>query len=182
MLDGSVFKTPFGEGLVASREGAIVALWLPPLTMGQANAALEKATRPGERFRFVRTRESLELADLLAKACDGSGCFEDLRERMVWPELTPFAREVSEACAAIPRGEVRSYGQLAKAVGNPKGSRAIGGVMARNPLPLLIPCHRVVRSDGSLGNYGGGLEMKRWLLEREGVAIDAAGRTVLPAV
>ncbi|MEW6047422.1 MAG: MGMT family protein, partial [Bacillota bacterium] len=83
--------------------------------------------------------------------------------------VRPFERKVMEAVRAIPRGEVRSYGQVARGVGRPGASRAVGQVMARNPLPLFVPCHRVVRSDGALGQYsGGGAAVKAALLELEG--------------
>ncbi|BAD40011.1 methylated-DNA--[protein]-cysteine S-methyltransferase [Symbiobacterium thermophilum] len=83
--------------------------------------------------------------------------------------LSPFDREVLAACRAIPRGEVRTYGELAAAVGRPRAARAVGGALRRNPVPLLIPCHRVVRSDGTIGQYSmGGPEVKRQLLAMEG--------------
>lgn len=82
---------------------------------------------------------------------------------------SPFAQQVLAACRAIPRGETRTYGELAAAVGKPGAARAVGTVMRRNPVPLLIPCHRVVRSDGVIGNYNmGGPAVKRRLLEMEG--------------
>ena len=84
---------------------------------------------------------------------------------------TPFVREVMLEAARIPRGEVASYGELAARVGRPRASRAVGNVMRTNPLPLVIPCHRVVGSTG-LGGYGSaGLETKRWLLALEGASI-----------
>jgi len=91
-----------------------------------------------------------------------------------------FARRALMADHAIPRGRVMTYGGLAAALGVPGGARAVGNVMAGNPFPLVIPCHRVVRSDGSLGGFGGGLPMKRSLLEMEGVCFDGKGR-VCPA-
>ena len=69
--------------------------------------------------------------------------------------LTPFQRRVLLACACIPKGQVRTYGQLAKAIGKPKAARAVGSALAINPLAPLIPCHRVIRSDGKIGNYSG---------------------------
>jgi O-6-methylguanine DNA methyltransferase len=95
-----------------------------------------------------------------------------------------FRKEVLRACAAIPRGEVRSYGELAAAVGNPRAARAVGTVMATNPLPLFVPCHRVVRGDGTLGEYGaGGPARKAAMLGAEGVALDGGAATarVLPS-
>ena len=90
-----------------------------------------------------------------------------------------FERHVLLAVHQIPCGRVMTYGGVAVMVGVSGGARAVGNVMAGNFFPLVIPCHRVIRSDGSLGGFGGGLPMKRALLEREGVAFDRRGR-VLP--
>ena len=83
--------------------------------------------------------------------------------------VSPFEQAVLAACRAIPRGEVRTYADLAAAVGRPGAARAVGNAMRRNPVPLLVPCHRVVRRDGTIGQYSmGGPEMKRRLLQLEG--------------
>jgi len=84
---------------------------------------------------------------------------------------TPFARAVLESMARIPYGEVWSYADVAKAAGNPRAVRAAGSAVGRNPYPILIPCHRVVRSGGEIGQFGGGVELKRRLLALEGVQI-----------
>lgn len=89
-----------------------------------------------------------------------------------------FYQRVLLADFAIPRGRVMTYGGLAAKVGAPGGARAVGNVMAGNPFPLIVPCHRVIRSDGSLGGFGGGLPMKRALLEMEGVVFDRKGRVL----
>jgi methylated-DNA-[protein]-cysteine S-methyltransferase len=83
--------------------------------------------------------------------------------------LTPFARKVLDACMKIPAGKTVSYSQLAGMIGKPKASRAVGSALARNPIPLIIPCHRVVRADGSLGNFSapGGTSTKKKLLALE---------------
>lgn len=83
-------------------------------------------------------------------------------------DLTPFEQAALRAAAEIPPGEVRSYSWVATRIGKPKAARAVGQVMARNPLPLLFPCHRVVDAAGELHNYGYGLEMKARLLKMEG--------------
>jgi methylated-DNA-[protein]-cysteine S-methyltransferase len=91
-----------------------------------------------------------------------------------------FVRRTLTACREIPRGRVITYGGLAAALGAPGAARAVGNAMASNPFALIIPCHRVIRSGGVLGGFGGGgPAMKRRLLEREGVVFDARGR-VLP--
>lgn len=113
-------------------------------------AALAQARRElSEYFRGERTRFSLPV---------------DLRT------LTPFQQEVLRATCRIPYGEAWSYGDVAAAVGRPRGARAVGQALSQNPICVVIPCHRVVASDGSLHGYSGagGIETKRRLLELEG--------------
>ncbi|HLN48259.1 MAG TPA: methylated-DNA--[protein]-cysteine S-methyltransferase [Steroidobacteraceae bacterium] len=81
---------------------------------------------------------------------------------------TVFQQRVWRSLTEIPYGETWSYGQLAKRIGNPNASRAVGLANGRNPISILVPCHRVIGADGSLTGYGGGLERKRWLLAHEG--------------
>jgi len=83
------------------------------------------------------------------------------------PQGTPFMCRVWQALRDIPYGQTRSYMQIAALLGNPKAARAVGSANNRNPIPLFIPCHRVVGADGSLTGFRGGLEMKRKLLELE---------------
>jgi methylated-DNA-[protein]-cysteine S-methyltransferase len=90
-----------------------------------------------------------------------------------WDGLTPFRRAVLQTAMRIPAGETRSYGWLAQRVGKPGAARAVGRVMATNPLPLVVPCHRVIGSDGGLHGFGGGLEMKERLLRAEGALAGA---------
>lgn len=88
---------------------------------------------------------------------------------------SPFQQQVLRANHAIPRGKVSTYKLIATHLENPRAARAVGTALATNPFPIVIPCHRVIRSDGTLGGYGGGLEMKRKLLEMEGSAFRDAG-------
>jgi methylated-DNA-[protein]-cysteine S-methyltransferase len=81
----------------------------------------------------------------------------------------PFQKKVLLAEYAIPRGKVSFYSSIARRLNNPKAARAVGTALATNPFPIVIPCHRAIRSDGTLGGYQGGLEMKHRLLEMEGV-------------
>ena len=85
----------------------------------------------------------------------------------VYLQGSPFDMKVWEALQRIPLGETRSYQDIAHQVGNPKGCRAIGGANRRNPVPLLIPCHRVIKKDGGLGGFSSGTEIKKWLLHFE---------------
>ncbi len=86
-----------------------------------------------------------------------------------------FQQKVLRATHTIPARSICSYGDLAALIGNPKAARAVGTALAGNPFPILIPCHRVIRSDLKLGGFGGGLKMKRALLEREGISFDKRG-------
>jgi methylated-DNA-[protein]-cysteine S-methyltransferase len=86
--------------------------------------------------------------------------------------LSEFQAKVLKALQKVPRGSVKTYAWLARQAGRPEAARAVGNTMARNPVPILIPCHRVVPSSGGTGNYGLGKSRKRELLSREGVAID----------
>ncbi len=81
--------------------------------------------------------------------------------------ITPFQERVLAATAGIPLGEVRTYGQVASLAGNPKAARATGRALGANPIPVVLPCHRVVAADGSLHGYAGGLDRKRLLLDHE---------------
>ncbi len=78
--------------------------------------------------------------------------------------LTPLQRSVLRAVASVPHGQVRSYGEIAAQVGRPRACRFVGTTLARNPFPIFIPCHRIVRADGSLGGFGGGTELKKRML------------------
>ncbi|MHC4161175.1 MAG: methylated-DNA--[protein]-cysteine S-methyltransferase [Planctomycetota bacterium] len=84
-------------------------------------------------------------------------------------DLPRFTSKVLRAVGRIPHGQARSYGEIARAVGQPRAARAVGQAVGANPLPLLIPCHRVLAARGGLGGFGGGLAWKRFLLELEGI-------------
>ncbi len=122
------------------------------------------------------------LGDSVSRAIWSPQLFDDLMERLkayfsghriTFPDKldlsrgTHFQREVWEKTRLIPFGETRSYSWVAEQIGKPRAARAVGQALGRNPLPIIIPCHRVVASDGKLGGYSGGIEMKRYLLRLE---------------
>ena len=110
-----------------------------------------------------------EIADIPERICAlASGRTANLAMHIDWNGLTGFRRAVLEETMAIPAGETRTYGWIAEKVGSPRAARAVGRVMATNPLPLVVPCHRVVGHNGNLTGYGGGLRMKESLLRAEG--------------
>jgi methylated-DNA-[protein]-cysteine S-methyltransferase len=97
-----------------------------------------------------------------------AGVPTDFAALILDPRGTPFQLRVWQELRRIPWGQTISYGELARRLGNPKASRAVGQANAVNPIPLIIPCHRVIAGDGSLGGYSSGLDRKLWLLRHEG--------------
>ena len=140
------FLSPAGPLTLAERDGALVGL----------RFEAEEDTAPSPLL--LRAREELE------EYFAGRRREFDLP---LSPHGTPFQRQVWQALRTIPYGSTCTYGQLAAAVGNPRAARAVGMANHRNPLPILIPCHRVIGSTGSLTGYAGGVERKRLLLSIE---------------
>lgn len=96
-----------------------------------------------------------------------AGKLRDFDLPLDWSLSGEFARKVLRRTARIPYGSVASYGEVAVGVGTPRGARAVGNALGSNPIPVVVPCHRVVRTGGAIGGYGGGLPRKRWLLALE---------------
>lgn len=92
------------------------------------------------------------------------------------PGGTPFEQRVWDLLRAIPYGTTTSYGALARRLGDPKTTRAVGAANGKNPIPIIVPCHRVIGARGELTGFGGGLERKRWLLEHEGALFPLGDR------
>ncbi len=157
---------------------AIIPTTLGPVVLGAGKAGVcwlsfePDGTRLAAHFRASCLIEGgpqvAALADRVAAAIAMPS--DAMRDIPLEVSGTPFQRKVWEALRAIPCGETRSYGDLATAFGKPGASRAIGGANAANRIAVLIPCHRVIAADGSLGGYAWGLEVKAELLRREGAA------------
>jgi len=92
----------------------------------------------------------------------------NFRVKIDWQNIPNFTRTVLEETKRIPYGEVRSYSEIAKILGLKQGARAVGQALGKNPMPIVVPCHRVIKSDGGLGGFGWGLQWKKRLLELEG--------------
>ncbi len=154
--------TPLGQLLVAATERGICFV-----SLGARRDELEETLR-----REFPAAEGIERCEpVLASAVRAIVDFIAGREPHINLPLdirwTAFQRRVWEELRRIPLGETRSYGDIARALGQPNAQRAVGRACATNPVPLIVPCHRVVRGDGDLGGYGLGPERKRKLLERE---------------
>jgi methylated-DNA-[protein]-cysteine S-methyltransferase len=162
---GEGARTVLGA-LASAREGALVGLSLfPSPEAARAAAGAAGAERRAAQPPLPETRR--QLAEYLA----GERRAFDLP---LAPRGTDFERRVWEALLAIPYGETRSYLEIAGAIGRPAACRAVGRANGRNPIAVVIPCHRVIGSDGSLTGYGGGLPLKRFLLDLENSGRGAA--------
>ena len=120
-----------------------------------------------EATRRISPTKAVILTDVFLKL-DGLSTAEGEARIALDLQGTPFQQKVWKALQKVPKGETISYSDLARRAGVPKAVRATASACARNPVALLVPCHRIVRRDGGLGGYGGGLERKRRLLEIEG--------------
>jgi len=145
--------TPVGQLVLESEGEVLIGIWLPSSlrttrSQGQDAPPILKDTATQLQEYFAGERIDFDVPMEL----DGTDF-----QKEVWTELT-----------RIPYGETISYGELARRVGRPKGPRAVGQANGRNPIPIIVPCHRVLASNG-IGGYGGGLTMKRALLAVEGV-------------
>jgi methylated-DNA-[protein]-cysteine S-methyltransferase len=166
----TIERTPLGELLLAATTRGLVQISFLDDGAHSADAALsELARRISPRIladprRLDPARRELE------------EFFSGRRRRFEAPQdwrlIGGFARRVLRATARIPYGELSTYGGVARSVGSPRAYRAVGNALGSNPLPIVVPCHRVVREGGRLGGYGGGLERKRTLLALEGAPVE----------
>ncbi len=158
-------QSPIGPLLLSGDEQRLSAVYLPPAS---EDPALVSGSRRADA-PFARVREQLEAY------FDGERLEFDVPLDM--DRATPFHRNVWQALLEIPYGTTTSYGELARHLGNPAAARAVGAANGRNPIAIIVPCHRVIGSAGSLTGYAGGLERKRYLLRHEA---EVASRSVSP--
>ncbi|HEY7892273.1 MAG TPA: methylated-DNA--[protein]-cysteine S-methyltransferase [Solirubrobacteraceae bacterium] len=159
---GSI-ESPLGTLLAAATSGGLVRLAFPEEPTDSVLERLSSRISP----RIVESPAALdpwrrELEQYF------SGQRRSFQAPLDWSLIGPFAQRVLQATCAIPYGRVLTYSEVAAKAGSPRGSRAAGNALGSNPIPVVIPCHRVLRSGGTLGGYGGGLPRKRQLLELEG--------------
>lgn len=174
-LNLSYLDSPLGQLLVVT-EGP----YLCALEFADHEPRLQKIlqTRYG-KFSLVPGQDRLGICDRIESYF--SGHFSNLDPIAVNPGGTPFQQQVWSALRNIPVGTTLTYGQLASQLGNPKASRAVGLANGRNPIAIVLPCHRVVGANAQLTGYAGGLERKQWLLQHEGaLQLEDFQQTVLP--
>jgi methylated-DNA-[protein]-cysteine S-methyltransferase len=155
--------SPFGSLLAAATKRGLVRLAFPEEDVDSVLERLARRISP----RIVESSAPLEP---VRRELDGyfSGSRRSFELPLDWSLIGPFGRKVLHATSEIPYGGYLSYAEVAAEAGSPRGSRAAGNALGSNPIPIVIPCHRVLRTGGGLGGYGGGLDRKRYLLELEG--------------
>jgi methylated-DNA-[protein]-cysteine S-methyltransferase len=141
---------------------------LGPLTLVGGDDGLRAIYFPGRSGPVDEAaRDSRPFADAIDQLAEYFAGERRRFELSLSLEGTPFQRRVWAALAEIPYGRTTSYGELAAQIGRPDRVRAVGAAVGRTPVPIIVPCHRVIGADGSLTGYGGGLQRKRWLLDLE---------------
>jgi methylated-DNA-[protein]-cysteine S-methyltransferase len=169
--------TPFGSVCIVWRKSDCHPLIRHVFLSRPGLAAEDRAAMIFPDCRKSSCAEINAIADSIKYFLEG----EDVKFSLNSVDLgfcTPFQQLVLRAQHAIPRGRVSTYGLIAVHAGVPDGSRAVGNVMAANPFPLIVPCHRTILSDLRLGGFQSGVELKRALLEKEGMIFDKTGRVV----
>jgi methylated-DNA-[protein]-cysteine S-methyltransferase len=157
----TIIKTPFGFVGVAATSKGVRQVLLPRPDEGSVWRELDSAEDDSPQAKaYVKSA-----AQKLQRYFRGENVTFD--EPLDWDGQSDFFRRVWTELLTVPRGETLSYNELGRRVGKPRAARAVGAAMAKNPLPVIVPCHRVLRSDGSLGGFGGGLPLKRRMLELE---------------
>ncbi|HET7458633.1 MAG TPA: methylated-DNA--[protein]-cysteine S-methyltransferase [Gemmatimonadaceae bacterium] len=167
-----ILPTPVGALLLAAEEAGLTVVAFEPHEGRWAPAA--EWRRVGHDAGDESDAASRVLAEARAQLAAYFAGERTTFTVPLAPRGTPFQRRVWLALRAIPHGETISYLELARRVGDPRAVRAVGGANGRNPLPVIVPCHRVIGADGSLTGFGGGIERKRWLLEHEGARLAGA--------
>jgi methylated-DNA-[protein]-cysteine S-methyltransferase len=156
-------ESPFGRLLLAATRRGLVRVAFPEEDEDAMLESLAQHISP-------RIVEASSAMDPIRRELDEyfSGRRREFALPLDWRLVGPFGRRVLTVTAEIPYGGVMSYAEVAADAGSPRAHRAAGNALGANPMPIVIPCHRVVRSGGAIGHYGGGPERKRWLLELEG--------------
>jgi methylated-DNA-[protein]-cysteine S-methyltransferase len=159
----ATMDSPFGELFLAATEQGVVKVGLPNLPIDTIPEELATLISP-------RVLEAPKRLDPARRELDAyfNGKLKRFDIPVDWRLARGFADKVLHVVGSIPYGETLSYGQVASEAGNPRAFRAAGTACGSNPVPLIVPCHRVVQASGDPGNYGGGPEMKRELLKLEG--------------
>ena len=161
MIEYNTFNSPIGKIYIAAVKEGVVKISFSTESLQELEKYCQKhlgsEVHQGSDFTKYAKQQILDYLEGKSQSLD-------------FPVIhinSPFRRKVLEAERNIPYGETRSYGEVAQMVNNPNASRAVGSANAKNPLPLYFPCHRIIASNGKLGGFGGGLNVKQFLLVLE---------------
>ena len=159
-------ESPLGALLIAATDKGVVEIMFGRNTSDEEF----RAKMTGFGFDLIPDQQAIQpVVDQLTEYFQGRRNTFDVP--VDYSRLTPFARDVLLATASVPRGGVATYSEIARQIGNPGASRAVGNALGRNPVPIILPCHRVVPADHSIGNYTGGVDIKVRLLSIEGALL-----------
>ena len=161
MIEYTTFNSPIGKIYIAAVKEGVVKISFSTESLQELEKYCQKhlgsEIHQGSDFTKYAKQQILDYLEGKSQSLD-------------FPVIhlnSPFRKKVLEVERNIPYGETRSYGEVAKMVNNPRASRAVGSANAENPLPLYFPCHRIITSNGKLGGFGGGLNVKQYLLDLE---------------
>ena len=161
MIEYTTFNSPIGKIYIAAVKEGVVKISFSTESLQELEKYCQKhlgsEIHQGSDFTKYAKQQILDYLEGKSQSLD-------------FPVIhlnSPFRKKVLEAERSIPYGETRSYGEVAQMVNNPNASRAVGSANAKNPLPLYFPCHRIITSNGKLGGFGGGLNVKQFLLDLE---------------
>ena len=158
-------QTPVGELTLTASDTALTGVYFPTSRHVPPPVAGGEATGPAGEI-LARARQQL------------AGYFAGQRTTFDLPlaaEGSDFEHRVWDALVKIPYGATMSYGELARRLGDARNARAVGAANGKNPIPIIVPCHRVIGANGDLTGFGGGVDRKRWLLEHEGALLPLGG-------
>ena len=161
MIEYTTFDSPIGKIYIAAVKEGVVKISFSTESTQKLGKYCQKHLGTGVREGSAYNRDAKQQ---ILKYLEGKSQY------LNFPVIhlnSPFRKKVLEVERNIPYGATRTYGEVAKMVNNPRASRAVGSANAKNPLPLYFPCHRIISSNGGLGGYGGGLDMKKYLLDLE---------------
>lgn len=173
MMKSSLMKlaTPLGELALTASDVGLTGIhfpnspFVPPLRVAERGSGGEdRESGSGDGASGILARAAAQLTEYFART-------RTTFDVPLAPTGSAFERRVWDALREIPYGSTLSYSELARRLGEPRVSRAVGAANAKNPIPIIVPCHRVIGAHGELTGFGGGIDRKRWLLEHEGALL-----------
>jgi methylated-DNA-[protein]-cysteine S-methyltransferase len=165
MIELAPFASPVGPLAIAARQGRVCAVWF-----GNENELRDVVSRWYSNEPIVNTEDPAGAVEALTRYFAGK--LDALDRVAIDLHGTEFQQRVWQRLRHVRAGTTASYSEIARGIGAPSAVRAVGAANGANPIPIIVPCHRIIGSNGSLTGYGGGLDRKRWLLAHEGLRLN----------